>query len=305
MAFSLGALTAYTEQNKFPLITKTVFGAKTISMISIQTGISSSAEINIMETDALFQVGGTCGFSPSGNTSLSQRKITVGDIKVHEPLCPKTLKKFWVQTQMKAGTANDEIPFEELYTDKKIALINAALETAVWQGDTGSGNNQLNKFDGFIKLIEAASPVFATAQASISASTVRGIYKDIFEKIPVALLGKTDVVSFCGWDTFRILVNKLTDDNLFHYTTDADAQTGEMFYPGTSVKIVAVHGLNGTNRIVTGQLGNFYYGTDMENEEERFELFFAKEADELRFMVEWKSGVQVAFPDQIVVYKNS
>jgi hypothetical protein len=40
----------------------------------------------------------------------------------------------------------------------------------------------------------------------------------------------------------------------------------------------------------------------MLNEEERFELFWAKEADELRFMAEWKYGIQFAFPDKVVKF---
>ncbi len=33
-------------------------------------------------------------------------------------------------------------------------------------------------------------------------------------------------------------------------------------------------------------------------------LFYAKEADEMRFVVEFKMGVQVAFTDQIVFWKK-
>jgi hypothetical protein len=40
------------------------------------------------------------------------------------------------------------------------------------------------------------------------------------------------------------------------------------------------------------------FGTDLLNEEERFEIFYAKEADEVRFVAEFKAGVQIAFPDQ-------
>jgi hypothetical protein len=41
-------------------------------------------------------------------------------------------------------------------------------------------------------------------------------------------------------------------------------------------------------------------GTDLLNEEEKFEIFYAKEADQVRFVSEFKMGVNFAFPDEIV-----
>jgi hypothetical protein len=52
-------------------------------------------------------------------------------------------------------------------------------------------------------------------------------------------------------------------------------------------------------------MSNMYLGTDLLNEQDRFELFYAKEADEMRFVVEFKMGVQVAFTDQIVFWKKA
>jgi hypothetical protein len=75
-----------------------------------------------------------------------------------------------------------------------------------------------------------------------------------------------------------------------------------MMLPGTNVKLVAVNGLNGTDKIVATRMSNLYLGVDLLNEEERFELFYAKEADEMRFVAEWKMGIQYAFPTEIVYF---
>ena len=42
----------------------------------------------------------------------------------------------------------------------------------------------------------------------------------------------------------------------------------------------------------------------MLSEQDKFELFYAAEAMEMRFVVEFKLGVQVAFPDQVVFWKK-
>ena len=89
--------------------------------------------------------------------------------------------------------------------------------------------------------------------------------------------------------------------NQFHYTVDQKAN-GEFILPGTTIKVIAVQGLNGTGDIVAARISNLFIGTDLLNEEERFEIFYAKEADQVRFVSEFKMGVNFAFPDEIVKF---
>jgi hypothetical protein len=134
-------------------------------------------------------------------------------------------------------------------------------------------------------------------------SNVRQAVDDIFLSIPSALLDKEDFVIFAGNDTFREYVVALRDANLFHYA--AEASNMEIIVPGTNIKLIGVNGLNGQDKMFGLSMQNMYLGTDMLNEQDKFELFYAKEADEMRFVVEFKLGVQVAFPDEIVYWKLS
>jgi hypothetical protein len=88
---------------------------------------------------------------------------------------------------------------------------------------------------------------------------------------------------------------------MFHYTVDVKADN-EFVLPGTTIKVIAVQGLNGTNDILAGRLSNLFLGTDLLNEEEKFEIFYAKEADQVRFVSEFKMGVNFAFPDELVKF---
>jgi len=58
--------------------------------------------------------------------------------------------------------------------------------------------------------------------------------------------------------------------------------------------------LNGTNKLYAGRISNLFLGVDLLNEEEKFELFYAKEADQVRFVAEFKYGVNFAFPAELV-----
>lgn len=317
MAFDVSALANYTKENEALLVTSSVLGAKTASLIqgagNVMVGVKSSETINIMDTDAIFQAGGSCGFNASGNTSFTQRVVSVGKIKVNEALCPKSLESKYLQKALPTGSSYDSIPFEQEYTGKKAKRIADQLEQALWQGDTASANVNLNKFDGFVKLIGAAAGVvdanvssFITgapisSATGITAANVIGIFDGIYKAIPAKIVAEDDVRIFCGMDVFRTYVLALKSANLFHYQLDVKADS-EFILPATNIKVVALQGLNGTNKIYAMRLSNMFLGTDLLNEQEKFEIFYAKEADEVRFVSEFKMGVNFAFPDEIVKF---
>jgi hypothetical protein len=312
MAFSVGSLANYTKENEALLVTSSVLGAKTAALIksagNVMVGVKSAETINIMDTDAFFQAGGTCGWNASGTTSFTQRTVTVGKIKVQESLCPKTLESKYLQKALPTGSTYDSIPFEQDFTDRKAKTIAAQLETAIWQGDTASANGNLNKFDGLIKLIGAASGVVdanvsgfisGAPLTSITAANVVSLFDGVYRAIPAKVVSAEDMVIVCGMDTFRTYTIALKNANMFNYAFDGKADS-EFVLPGTSIKVVALQGLNGTNDVYAMRLSNLFLGTDLLNEEEKFEIFFAKEADEVRFAAEFKMGVNIAFPDEIV-----
>jgi hypothetical protein len=314
MAFNVSALTDYTEQNEALLVTSSVLGAKTASLIksagNVMIGVKSSETINIMDTDAIFQAGGSCGFNASGSTSFTQRTVTVGKIKVNEALCPKDLEAKYLQKALPTGSMYDSIPFEQEFTEKKAKRIAAQLETSLWSGDTLSSNVNLNKFDGLVKLIGAASGVVdanvsdfisGAPLAAITAANVVSIFDGVYKAIPATIVSYDDVVIVCGMDTFRTYTIALKNSNLFHYQIDVKADN-EFVLPGTTIKVVALQGLNGTNKVYAMRLSNLFLGTDLLNEEEKFEIFYAKEADQVRFVSEFKMGVNFAFPDEIVKF---
>lgn len=316
MAFSLGTLTAYVEENEQLLVASSVLGPKTATLIknqgNVMVGVKSSETINIIDTDAIFQSGNACGFTTSGTTTVTQRVVTVGKFKVNEALCPKDLEAYYLQKALPAGSRYDSITFAQDYTGRKAEKIASQLEIAIWQGDTTSLNANLNKFDGFIELIKDAGasvinansvPYYGSVETAINDTTVVNVFDAIYKAIPAAIIDKDDVRIFCGMDVFRTMTIKIKNLNLFHYQVDANPRD-EFFLPGTGISIVGTPGLNGTNKIYAMRLSNMWLGTDLLDEgENRWELFFAKEADQVRFVSEWKLGVNFAFPTEIVKFE--
>jgi hypothetical protein len=304
MAFTFAGLTSYTDQERLPLITKAVFSARSAALFTKQVGIKFAAALNLMDTDALIQSGDSCGYTTSGTTAFTQRNITVGRMKVQETLCPRSLEQYWMQTQLTAGSTYDGVPFEQAFSEQKALRIAEALENAIWKGNT--------YFSGVNQLLNAASGSTisgntgaVSASVGVTTGNAIAIFDGIYNQIPQAILTKTDLVIFCGWDNFRTLLGafKSTANVLYNQVDLAGLADGDIMYPGTNVRVIAVPGLTGTNRIVSTYLGNLFYGTDLLSDEEQFSIWFSKDNDEVRFQAAFKAGVQIAYPDLVVDFR--
>lgn len=313
MSYNLDGLSTYTNQQTLPLITKSLFDARTVSLITKQVGVKYVSALNLMDTTTAFTYGNTCGFNGSGNTTdFTQRTITAVHTKVHEAICPKTLEQYWMQTQLQAGSMPTTIPFEQAYAEQKVRSIQKTLETAVWQGLGASGS-----ITGFAKIfLDAATAApttacidlndaaynwatdltFATLQST--ASNAIKLLNTFETYLPADIKGYDDVVIFCGIDVFTAIKQGLVAENYFNISYLNGVENYELTLPGSNIKLIGVNGLNGTYDLYAGRLAHFIFGTDLLNEEERFEIFYAKENDEVRFVCEFKAGVQIAFPDQ-------
>ena len=310
MAYScVSPLTTYTEQQRLPLITKAVFAARSAALFTKQVGIKSAAALNLMDTDANIGSGTVCGWSATGNTTFTQRNITVGVMKIQESLCPRSLEQYWMQSQLTAGSTYDGVPFEQAFSEQTALRIAEALETAIWQGNSYfSGVNQLlNAASGSTVLANASSTTWNPVSASvgITTSNVISIFDNVYNNIPQAILTKTDLVIFCGWNNFRTLIGafKAQTGVMYNQVDLQGMADGDIIYPGTNVRVIAVPGLTNTNRIVCTYLGNLFYGTDLLSDEENFSLWYSQDNDEVRFQAAFKAGVQFAYPDLMVDFR--
>lgn len=287
MAFNLEQLTSYVEENRLPLVKKAVLGGKTIGLINLQTDIKGSAAINLIDVDPSLQEGG-CGWNAEGGATLSQRVIATKLLKSNQAYCDKDFTSYWANYMVKVAAGKEVLPFEEYITDMTVSKINEGIEKMVWQGDSAKGA----EFDGFLKVLGAEDEVIAATGADAAAAI-----KAVYMAIPEAVID--EAVIFVGADTFRAYVQSLVEKNYFHY--DANAAAGEVIIPGTNTKVISVNGLNGTKKIVAGKPSNFVYGCDLLNDKEEFDFWYSKDNREYRLAVQFNAGVNVAYPNEVVL----
>jgi hypothetical protein len=315
MALSFSGLSSYTKQLVQPLLTSAVLGAKTQQLIVangiVIPGAKGPVAIPLMDTNAIFQ-SQSCSWDPSGTTTFSQRTVTPGKIKVEEAICPKDLEAYFTQEALKAGSTYEDFgnaDFQKAFLDKKNARIASQLETAIWQGDTGSADVNLNKFDGLAKLIKAGSPVDANVSGytgvatitSLTASNVIAATEGIYKAIPVAVMAKGDVKVFVGEDWYRLLIMAYRADKMFAYNPQ-DSTSKSFIIPGTDIEIMAVNGLNGTSEAYAISLSNIAMAVDLVDEETNYKLWYSEDNNQVRYRVEFKAGVNVAYTAECVKF---
>ena len=291
MAINVSGLTAYVDEQRLPLIRKTIFAAPSVKHFNLQTGIKHAAALNILNTTVAFGDGATCGWNEAGTSAFSQRVLEVGNFKVNMSFCDKAMLKYWNGYDVRVAAGQKSLPFEEDFVNGIIDGVKDKLEGLIWKGVKAT-----DKMDGILTILSAASA--STIQPTLaSGDTIYEKTVKAYQAIPAKILDKAAI--FMGVDNFRDLVLELTAKNLYHYSPEVDGSM-EIVLPGTSTKVYGVAGLNGQNAIVAGNPENIYYGVDMEGDEEKFDLWYSQDNQEFRLAINFNAGVQVAFPDEIV-----
>jgi len=319
MGFTVSSLTNYVNEQSKELLVALQFEAETASYANIQTGIKSSAALQLLANSPVPQDGSSCGFNASGDTTFTQRVLATSAIKYQDTLCPRTLEAKWTQIMLKKGQNYDDSFAPEIMSailSDVTAQIKRRQETADWQGDTASGVAYLNRYDGLIKIIAAATTGGTATAVSgpVTTTNVRTIVSNIVSKIGSisTLVGNPNVKIFCGYDFAELYRQKIFADNLYHVNGQGN-QKG-MMAEGSVHEIVPVHGLDGLLSssgaaapfvFALDPNRNLYLGVDMEGEDEESKVWYSQDDDNVKYSFRFRRGWQVAYPSEIIEYGNS
>lgn len=300
MAINVSALGTYVDEQRLPLLRNAVIGARSAYHFNLQTGIKGATALNLLGTNVEFGDGSACGWNEAGTSTLSQRILTPGAIKINMSFCDKQLLKTWANYEVRVAAGQKTLPFEEDFMKGVGEDVAAKLEKAIWQGDTASSDKNLNKFDGVIKVLSGAT--LASSITYASGDTKSKIVNEVYAAIPSAAYSKGEVVMYVGEDFYRAYVQELiANGNLVITNTLNDVAMPEsILIPATNVRIIGVGGLNGTDKVYASYRDNFVYGVDLTGDEEKYDFWYSQDNREHRLAIEFVAGTQVAYPDMVV-----
>jgi len=308
MAFNVASLTNYVNEQSTDLISRLYFEKTSSDYFTLQSGVKKTDALHLLAVTAFPQDGSSCSATASGDVTFSNRDITVGQITYFSGFCMKDLIPKYTQILLRAGNAETEdMAFEAEVANSIIKTIMEHNETADWNGDTGSGNVYINKYDGLIKIIDAATTAVdgntsaATSITSGASGNIDTLVNNICNARPAKVKSASNQVLFVGQDTFDKFVDTLNAKNLFNVDATSWANYS-VSIPGKNVTLVGVVGLDGTNRMFLGTQENFFLGFDLQNDEEEFDMWYEKKDDKVYYRVKFKRGLQVAYPNEIVEF---
>lgn len=312
MGFTVSSLTDYVNEQSKELLTAIHFEGATAEMAYAHPGIKSAEAIQLLASSPVPQDASACSFNASGDTTFTQAILTVAGVKWEDILCLKTLESKWTQLLLKAGSKYTEADIPAMIMSDIVEVINEQLETADWQGDTGSGSAYLNRYNGLRKIIKAATGTTTATASTWNLSNARVIMKNIISSIPTRLKGNPKVKVICGYDVAETYRQALMDANLFHVAAGSKDQQG-IYVEGSVHELVPVHGLDGLatstgdNPFIFALIPerHLHYGFDLLNEEEKALMGMDQYQKNAWYSFELKRGWQIIYPNEIVEYSNS
>ena len=278
---NVDAIVGYVDEQRVPLIGKSVLGAKAPRYFNLMTGVKGTTALNILDADPALQCGNACGFTSADGTTFTQREIEAIPFKVNMTFCDKVA----------AGIKN--LPFEEEWTGQIVSKVQDQLEKFIWSGGTYC-EKTVKGIEGILTN-EGGIKVTATEADSIYTKLV-----DLFLALPDTVQAADDVVTFVNYKSYNKLVQELLSTS--HYHLDVTNLEDGIVLPGTRVKVIPTQGIGSGNQdktlAVMGRASNFYFGTDMRGDSEVFDLWYSQDNREFRLAIEFTAGAQVAFPDE-------
>lgn len=284
-------ITGYVEEHRSELLSKAMLDGRSRRAFNLMSDVKGPTTLNIMDTNVVFGEL-QCGWNESGSTEFSQRKLEPKALSVNMAFCDKKLLGTYAQYEVKVAAGLEEMPFEEKWTSQILASVNEQIEKMIYQG-TGTGA----EFKGLIPILSAETGTVKVTVAS--GSSAYEYLKEVAKAIPVAVKSPVILVST---PLYREYMQDLVAANLFHY----DPANGENEYklPGTDIRVIAVDGLNGSENVIAADMANLFYGVSADEDSDTFDLWYSKDNREFRLAINFIAGVQVAFPNEVVLGKR-
>lgn len=294
--FVVSSLADYVATNKELLIASFgLVGNGTRERVTIMTGVKYKEKLNYLEIEPEFQDGEACGFTPQdGGLTLSQREVEVAPIKVDIDICPRTLRKKYANylVRMNAVEEANRMPFEAEVANGLVEQINKNIEKLIWQGDKSDDD----LIDGWLTQFADDDDIIAVS--SMPAGAYDGILA-VYMAMPAEVLKRGGLI-FVAPEIYRVFLQDMVVRNYFHYAGPQNAAPSEFILPGTNVKVVETEGLAGSKTIVGTWGANLVYATDMEGDEEDFDMWYSQDDRIFKLEALWAMGVNYYFPAMIV-----
>jgi hypothetical protein len=300
MATTLNVTTNFVGEVAGEYIAEMIKEANTISenLVTVLPNVVSPQFIRKVETADGF-VDYSCGFTPAGSITLSEKELAPKKVKWDSELCKEDFRQLWTSAQMGFSAHNDSLPQTEqaaILADmgKRIAR---KVDVDIWEGASATNG----EFGGLIPALVADADVIDVATpVAITSANVEAEVGKFIDAIPDEVLGSDGLVMGVSTNVIRALRRA--------YGTQARAngtflKPSEFDFEGYT--LTEIKGLN-SNTMVAYNKNQVFFGTGLTAD---FNEIKVKDMDEtdlsgtVRMKVVFTGGVQYAYGGEIVLYR--
>lgn len=322
-SIDLSGLGKYTDQLSQALVRESVLGGETFKYITVIPNIKYSDALNKI-TSSFNAVAGGCGIiAPTGSVAIQQNALTVCPIKIEESICENEIEQYWLGMFMAAGSYTEDLSpkqFAQVYTADKQAKLQGYMDDLFWKASPDnhySTDTNLTLCTGMLETLDytSASMSVIKGNGTFSVNTAMtvdnaiAIVDSMINTMNVSasqILTENDLTIFLSYADFNTLVVALRNANYFHYSVgqeESGSARWTFMYPGQPVRIVAVRGLNGTNKRLLTNAKNLAFGTDLMSDYSSFRIWYENLYDTVYFRAKFKVGANAYYYQNIVYFK--
>lgn len=248
----------------------------------------------------------TCGFTPQGAITLSEKQLEPKKIKNELEICKEDLRQIWSSATMGFSAHNDRMPadVEQALLTEVLMDTAVATEDNIWQGTDTDGN-----FEGFITkwasdsdIIKAGNGI-TSASAAITKSNVIAEFQKVLNATPRSIRRKSDLVYGISDNVARAFEDAYIDGAI---SSGFGASEFSIKYGSKTLNVIS--GLP-DNTFVVYRKKNLAFGTGLMSDHNEIKTADGDEYGRLdgqvRFKMVYTAGVQYANGDEIVWYLST
>ena len=301
--FNVSGLSTYKNQIDGEIFTGAVLPKAVVaSGIDVISGVKGTQSLNFMDDTFYLQTGG-CGIhTNSGSTTFTQRDLSVCSLKLERDFCPSELNTYWMGAKFRPGSKYEDLDFMQgtvlSYIENKLAETN---ELIIWQGESGGSNADpnLNLCDGFLEVISGATTRITTGTTSLTAANIIANIDLMINVIPERILTR-DLVLYVSPSIYRMYLQAMKAANYYHMFGEIDSAMKMKLPVFGNITMWAQSGLVGTSKVVLTYADNLVLGTDLEDENDKVEIWYSQDYNSVKTRAQYKLGTQVKYPAYIV-----
>lgn len=313
--FDLTALNQWTKERADEFLTRIIASPKLADYMRILTGMKGCEALPIITDDYdELQDGTHCIESEKGDIKIEQRRICVVPLKIHKKFCMQDLEPYFTSQILPPGSTYEDLsPLQNALLDlikrSNALVIDMALVNGVLGGASPIGS--FNLFNGLnaIIAIEIAAGTIPAAQQIAGVMTNPGVmatFRNARMALPVNAwddpANSSQWIMLCSGQAKQNFIEEYQATmNALWLVNQMQGVNPKVYIPGTNIEVVAVPGLFNSNRAILTRRDNLWMGTDVEGEEDNFEVWRQKETDLIHVKTRFKLGTQIGFPSEIVV----